>query len=188
MCSHHPSSRKFLFIIDGDQYRRSQPITIQSCANYSQWYIYKTIPTPKLQKMLMTGQKDCQNQRTRKLALRLCPLRMPEAKTAKVSSTWLWKCELNNDKNGRNIRVERGRTTKPQPCTKNHRQVRNAESRRNRLLQGNFTVPKVKPENMHSNIEQAILRIIKVSTYVCIHTYILILAIRYEVMNVKEEI
>jgi hypothetical protein len=32
----HPSSRKLLFAIDGDYYRKPQPISIQSCGAQSQ--------------------------------------------------------------------------------------------------------------------------------------------------------
>jgi hypothetical protein len=73
---------KFLFATDGDHYRKSQPIKMQSCdAQCQRIHLYKTTPVPKAQKR---AQNDSESQRVREFAVRLS-LRNVKNYTQKVT-------------------------------------------------------------------------------------------------------
>lgn len=55
--------------------------------------------------------------------------------THKGLHTWLLKHELNHKDNNRHAKVDKEKPIRPQPDTKNDKQLRNAESRRNILPQ-----------------------------------------------------
>lgn len=52
-----------------------------------------------------------------------------EATTHEVSKSWLSKHELNKHKTNRHASTDGGKPTRPQSNTKNHRSLRNAESK-----------------------------------------------------------
>lgn len=72
-------------------------------------------------------------QRDRKFPVRLYALKMQED-TYDVSLTWLPKYDLNKHDILRHTNVERGRLRRPQPYTRNHRKLTNAEGRAHQLI------------------------------------------------------
>ena len=83
MYSLDSSSKKLLFAIHIDFYRKSQPIESQNCGTKSQWILHwKNYSTPIANGILLEiGLKDWRSNRMRQIFVTFCFLIMSEATT-----------------------------------------------------------------------------------------------------------
>lgn len=111
---------------------------MQSYGAQSQWLYLQNTPAPKAQRTYQKrGWKDCKIQRIKEFAVRLHLLGMAEA--VAIKSHQLDCLNMNWTRQQTTIDISRlggGESTKPQPYTKDFRQLRNTMGGRNSVSQG----------------------------------------------------
>ena len=133
---------QFLFLIKKTSFCNNPPgiltetstIEMQSYGSQSQWTHLQNALSPKARETLQKrGQKDFKNT---KFTVRVCLLVTSGSYMLEISPTLLPKHDMKKDNNNRLANADGVKPSKPQPYTKNYRQLKNSESRRNSLPKG----------------------------------------------------